>query len=360
MKKLLFLTILISASILVSCAGDHADKNPVQLPAIEVKTGEVTRVGNSKYIAASGKIETENSADLSTRMMGFVSSVKVKTGQKVNTGQLLLHINNSDLQAKKAQTEAVIIQASAAYNNAKKDYDRFTTLYQQQSASQKELDDITAQYEMAKAGLEAAQQVRNEVMAQFSYTNITAPFSGVITRTFVKEGDMATPGMPLISIEGGNTLQAVVMVSESDIFYLKENMKADVTVKSLDKTLTGKITEISSSARNSGGQYIVKITLEQINASVLSGMFVNVVFPIEKQENHFDEIILLPKSALISQGQLHGIYVVNENNIALLRWLRLGKSFGDQIEVLSGLAIGEKYVIEAQGKLFNGAKVNFR
>lgn len=360
MKKLLFLAITIPALIMVSCSGDPSDKNLAQLPVIDVKTGEVTGVGHSKHITASGKIETENSANLSTRMMGFVSSVNVKTGQKVSKGQLLLSINNSDLQAKKAQTEAAIIQASAAYNNAKKDYDRFTTLYQQQSASQKELDDITAHYEIAKAGLEAAQQMRNEVMAQFSYANITAPFSGVITGTFVKVGDMANPGMPLISIEGGNTLQAVVMVSESDIFYLKENMKADVSVKSLDKTLSGKITEISSSARNTGGQYIVKITLEEKDAPVLSGMFVNVVFPIESQENHTDGTVLVPKSALISQGQLRGIYIVNDNNIALLRWLRLGKSFGNQIEVLSGLTTGEKFVIEAQGKLFNGAKVNFQ
>ncbi len=71
------------------------------------------------------------------------------------------------MQAKKAQVDASILQATAAYNNAKKDYDRFMALFKQQSASQKELDDMTARYEMAKAGLEGAKQMRNEVMAQF-------------------------------------------------------------------------------------------------------------------------------------------------------------------------------------------------
>jgi multidrug efflux pump subunit AcrA (membrane-fusion protein) len=66
-------------------------------------------------------------------------------------------------------------------------------LFAQQSASQKELDDMTSRYEMAKAALEGAKQMRNEVQAQFSYANITAPFAGVVTNTFVKEGDMANP-----------------------------------------------------------------------------------------------------------------------------------------------------------------------
>lgn len=95
---------------MVSCSGDPSDKNLTQLPVIDVKTGEVTGVGHSKHITASGKIETENSANLSTRMMGFVSSVNVKTGQKVSKGQLLLSINNSDLQAKKPKPKRLLFK----------------------------------------------------------------------------------------------------------------------------------------------------------------------------------------------------------------------------------------------------------
>src|SRR5690606_22340976 len=137
------------------------------------------------YITASGKIEAENGANVSTRMMGYVTSLKVKTGQRVIEGQLLATINSADIQAKKAQVEAGILQATAAYNNAKKDFDRFVTLFNQRSVSQKEMDDMTTRFEMAKAGLEAARQMKNEVMAQFSYTNITAPFSGTVTGTFI-------------------------------------------------------------------------------------------------------------------------------------------------------------------------------
>lgn len=344
-------------TFLFSCSGDKT-KDAKILPAVAATVKQVAGANSSKYVSASGKIEAENSANVSTRMMGYITSIKVKTGQKVSKGQLLATVNNTDLQAKRAQTEAGITQAAAAYNSAKKDYDRFVVLLGQKSASQKEMDNVATQFEMAKAGLEAAKQMKNEVMAQFSYANITAPFSGTITNTFVKEGDMANPGMPLVSLEGNTKLQAIVMVSESEISQIKNGMAADIMVKSIDKSFKGNVIEVSSSARNTGGQYIVKLSLENTNESILSGMFANVVFPVEKPNvTAKNTMILVPKKAIINQGQLNGIYTVNNDRIAILRWLRLGKTFGDQVEVLSGLSAGENYIVEAQSKLYNGAKI---
>ena len=344
-------------TVLYSCSGDK-QKTTVELPAIEATVNEVAGANSSKYVAASGKIEAENSANVSTRMMGYITSIKVKTGQKVSKGQLLATVNNTDLQAKKAQTEAGITQATAGYNSAKKDYDRFVILLGQKSASQKEMDNVATQFEMAKAGLEAAKQMKNEVMAQFSYANLTAPFSGTVTSTMAKEGDMANPGMPLMTIEGNTKLQAIVMVSESEISQIKNGMPADIIVKSLDQSFKGRVIEVSSSAKNTGGQYIVKLSLENASKAILSGMFANVVFPIEKSNVATQStMVLVPKKAIVNQGQLSGVYTVSDDKIAVLRWLRLGKTFGDQVEVLSGLAAGEKYIVEAQSKLYNGAKI---
>lgn len=360
MKKIIIsITVLSLVSFLTSCS-EEKQKLIHELPAIAVTINEIADSHTDSYVSASGKIEAENSADISTRMMGYVTSVKVKTGQKVSKGQLLATVSSADLQAKKAQAEAGITQATAAYNSAKRDYDRFVVLFSQKSASQKEMDDMTTHFEMAKAGLEAAKQMKNEVMALFSYTNITAPFSGVVTGTFVKEGDMANPGMPLVSVEGQSKLQAVVMVSESEISNITNGISTEVTVKSLNKTLKGKVTEISSSARNTGGQYIVKIDLDNTGEDILPGMFVNAVFSVEKSNTTQNDLVLIPQKSIISQGQLKGIYIINDNNTAILRWLRLGKTYGDQIEVLSGLSLGEKYVIKADGKLYNGSKVSIQ
>lgn len=359
MKKIIAITIL-SSLIITSCGGDKKEKT-AELKAIPVKINGKLDINNSPFVTASGKIEAENSANLSTRMMGYVTKVHVKVGQNVHAGQLLVSVNNTDLQAKKAQVDASIIQAQAAYNNAKKDYDRFVNLFAQQSASQKELDDMTARYEMAKAGLEAAKQMRNEIQAQFSYSNITAPFSGVVTNTFIKEGDMANPGMPLVSVEGASKLQVTAMVSESDIANVKQGMAVKINIKSLNKVVSGRVSEISLSAKNTGGQYLVKVNLDKSDKSILSGMFVNVQFPVEKNaltNTASSERLLIPSVALVKQGQLSGVYTVGNENTAILRWLRLGKTYGDQVEVLSGLTANEAYIVSAEGKLFNGAKVN--
>lgn len=360
MKKYsLLLTALTSVFMLNSCGKDRKETAD-NIPAIPVKVSGNSVSTNPSFVTASGKIEAENSANVSTRMMGYVTKVHVKVGQKVNAGQLLVSINNTDLQAKKAQVDASILQATAAFNNAKKDFERFTVLFNQQSASQKELDDMTSRYEMAKAGLEAAKQMRNEVVAQFGYSNITAPFSGEVTNTFVKEGDMANPGLPLVSIEGASRLQVTAMVSESDIANIQNGMAVKVLVKSINKAVTGKVTEVSGSAKNTGGQYLVKINLTQTDKAILSGMFVNVQFPLANKTltTVTTDKVLVPESALVKQGQLVGIYTVGNGNTAILRWLRIGKTFGNQVEVLSGLSSEESYIVSAEGKLFNGAKIS--
>lgn len=357
MKKIIAI-LSISTVLLTSCGGDKKEQIKAE-PAIAVKVSGVSENANGGFITASGKIEAENSANLSTRMMGYITKIHVKVGQKVGAGQLLVSINNTDLQAKKAQVDATILQATAGYNNAKKDYDRFVNLFQQQSASQKELDDMTARYEMAKAGLEGAKQMRNEVLAQFSYSNITAPFSGTVTNTFVKEGDMANPGMPLVSVEGATRLQVTAMVSENDISSITKGMAVKVLVKSSNTTLNGKVSELSLSATNTGGQYLVKINLDKTDSSVLSGMFVNVQFPIENKTQAVQtDRVLVPETALVKQGQLTGIYTIGTGNVAILRWLRTGKTFGNQVEVLSGLSANEQYIVSAEGKLYNGALVS--
>jgi RND family efflux transporter MFP subunit len=343
---------------LLSCGSEDKKAVADNSPAIPVKVAQVSDNNDNPFLAVSGKIQAENSANLSTRMMGYVNNVPVNVGDKVSKGQLLVAINNADLQAQKAQVNANITKATAAFNNAKKDYERFKSLFAQNSASQKEMDDMTANYEMAKAGLEAAKQMKNEINAQFAYTNITAPFSGVITSKNVKKGDMANPGQPLISIEAPGDFEVVAMVPETEISEIKKDTKVNVNVKSINQTISGKVTEVSTSAAQTGGQYLVKIALDKTDTKILSGMFTMVQFPVERKAE--TSMVLIPKEAIVNNGQLSGVYTVSQSNTAILRWLRLGRAFGNEVEVLSGLNANESYIVSAEGKLFNGAKINIQ
>ena len=339
--------------ILVGC-GSPTDKTPIDKnPPISVSVSSVATESNSPFLSASGKIEAVNSVSLSTRIMGFVDKIHIKVGEKVKKGQLLVSINNTDLSAKRAQTNAGIAEAQAAFSSAEKDYQRFKNLFEQNSATQKELDDQRARYEMAKARLQGAQEMRNEVQSQFAYVDLRAPFDGIITNKFIDQGDMANPGAPLVSLEGAGSFIVLAAVPEGEIAKIKSGTEVQVNVKSLSNDLRGKVTEISGSANNSGGQYLVKVVLDTIDSGLRSGMYATVRFPVERTTK--SEGILVPKEALVTRGELTGIYTVGQNNTAILRWLRLGRSYGDRVEVLSGLAADEKYIVTADSKLYNGA-----
>ena len=358
MKKLLKIATIALVLLITSCSNDTTKKAPNTTPV--VVTVNTPLAASNSFLTASGKIEAVQNANLSTRMMGFVNNVHVKVGDKVKQGQLLVSINSADISAQKAQVSASITEATAAFKNAEKDYNRFKALYNDNSASQKEMDDMTAHYEMAKARLEAANQMKNQVNAQLSYSNITAPFSGVITGKYINKGDMANPGMPLISMETPGQYQVIAMVPESEITKITNGIEVKVLVKSTNQLIPGKVTEVSTSTKNTGGQYLVKVLLNKTSANLLSGMFTSVQFPIEKNTDTINGLFLIPKSALVQQGQLTGIYTIGNENTAILRWLRLGKSFGDDVEVLSGLSNNEQYVVTAEGKLYNGAKVTIQ
>jgi RND family efflux transporter MFP subunit len=357
-KKIAYKILVFSLTLgLLNCGEDKktiVDNSPVIL----VEVNQIKADGNNPFLSVSGKIQATNSADLSTRMMGYVNKVHVNVGDKVRKGQLLVSINNNDLQAKRAQVNAGIMEATAAFNNAQKDYNRFKNLFANNSASQKEMDDMTANFEMAKARLEAANQMKNEINAQFAYSNITAPFSGTVTSKNVETGNMANPGVPLISLETPGNFEVMAMVPETEISEIKKGTSVAILIKSINKSIQGKVVEVSTSAKNTGGQYLVKINLEKTDANILSGMFTTVQFPIERKAK--TEMVLIPAEAIVTYGQLSGVYTVSQTHTAMLRWLRLGRTFGDQVEVLSGLNSDEAYIVSAEGKLYNGAKVSLQ
>ncbi len=360
MTKAKLYTTLLGTLVLLSssCGGGNKKQITDSSPAVQVSVSSVMEENGNPFLTASGKIEAIKSANLSTRIMGHVEKIHVQVGDKVRSGQLLLSINNVDLSAKLAQANAGITEATAAFKNAEKDFGRYTNLFNENSASQKELDDVTANYNMANARLEAAKQMKNEVNAQFSYANIRAPFNGVITNRFVNVGDMANPGMSLLEAEAPGNFQVLAMVPESEISQITEGIEVDVVLKSLNKTVKGKVVEISTSAKNTGGQYLVKVVLHKTSINILSGMYATVRFPIAKGVT--SRAVFIPLDALVKRGQLSGVYTVSQSNTAVLRWLRLGRKFGEKVEVLSGLSPDEQYIIGAQGKLYNGAKISIR
>lgn len=356
MKNIFKITALITLFTFFGCKESTVEKVNVKEEVIVVKVAKVSTNNTTPFITSSGKVVAENSANISTRIMGYVKKVYVKTGSKVVKGQLLIEINNNDLQAKKLQAQANVYQSEAVFNNSQKDLKRFQQLFKENSASQKELDNIIAQFKVSKANLTAAKEMLNEVESQFNYFKITAPFDGVIVNKFIEEGNMANPGTILLSVENTNTVKIETMVSEKEITGIKKGAEVKVIISAINTQLKGKIAEISSSSINTGGQFLVTILLDKTNVKVLSGMYATVQFSSEIKTT--ESAVLIPEKAIIKRGQLQGIYTISTSGTAILRWLRLGKKQGENVEVISGLTNGETYIVSSTSKLFNGAKVS--
>ena len=242
--------------------------------------------------------------------------------------------------------------------SAKKDYDRFTALYKQQSASAKELDNATLQYNAVKAKADAAKEMRNEVNAMLEYTTLIAPFSGTVTQKFVDAGSIANPGMPIVAIEQNDSYELSASVPETDINAIKTGESVAVIIKSANKSFKGTVTQINQSSQYSGGQYIIKVSIPEAEKKGLyAGMYANL--SLEKPNTNKGEMskVMIPTSSIITKDDLTGLFTVSANNTALLRWVRLGQTIGANVEVISGLEKNEQFILSSEGKLYNGVSV---
>lgn len=344
------------------CSSHKKNENKSVAQAIQVSVAN-PESQNNNGISASGTIESERTAQISTRNMGYITKVYVKVGDRVQKGQLLVTISDHDIRAKKAQAEAVLSSANAALRVAEKDHNRFTALYQQESASAKELENINLHFEAAKAGADAAKQMLNEVNAMLAYSRVVAPFSGTVTQKMSDEGSMANPGMPILTIEQDGQLQISASIPESDISQTHTGAAAEVEIKSINRTFKGEVIQISQSSQFSAGQYQVKVSIpEQEVNGLFAGMYATIFIPTTKSDkaDEGSSSVWVPKESLVHREQLTGIYTVNSDNTVALRWVRIGKSNGNQVEVLSGLAKEESFVRVADNKLYNGAPVEIK
>ena len=188
-----FIILMAITSLLAGCQSEKNNGSDTG-SAVKVVLKSPSTPEGGAYFTISGSIESEHFASLSTRNMGYVSRVYAKVGDKVRKGQLLIDINSEEIDAKKAQAHAGLKQAEAQLAVAKKNFDRYTALFNENSASQKELDDITLQYEIARANHERALQIENEIDANMAYSHIRAPFAGVITSKNDQDGRHGPPG----------------------------------------------------------------------------------------------------------------------------------------------------------------------
>jgi len=271
-------------------------------------------------------------------------------------------------EAKKALAAAVSARdaARAEKELAFTTYERYRNLRKKKLVSVQAFDEIDARYRQTKAALERAEAMIEAASARVNQAQadlasvrvtskdavITAPHDGIITKKFVDKGDLARPGTPLLALETTRGFCVDTVLPETYIAYVEPRQKVAVTIPAMkNASFEGNVCTIVPSADEKSRSFIVKINLP-VDRTVKSGLFARVRIPLGHSRK-----LLIPRKAVINRGQLTGLYLVDSKNIAHFRLIRLGKTFGDSVEVLAGLKEGDLYVQGAPPRLEDGARV---
>ena len=305
-------------------------------PPVKIQTATVSSHNIRSRVEVAGTVQAVEQAVIAAKISGTIIEIPIVLGSRVNQGDLLIKINAEEISAR-------VLQAQAQLAQAKRNMQREEKLLQRQASTPETVKSMSDMLAIAKAGYREASSV-------LSYTIITAPFSGVITRKVANTGDLATPGAPLLHLEDDNHLQVVTSVPESIALQIAINDQLSIHFPTIRTKVTGKIAEISPVIDPSSRTSKIKINLST-STGLRTGMFARVQLPGTESRT-----LMIPQTAVIPSGQLEKVFVI-DNDKAWLRLIRTGTNQDNMVEVLSGLDAGEVVATENNRLLVNGQTV---
>lgn len=364
-------------------------------PAIAATVGIAKRAPFVERYEAVGTVASKTTSPLASRLMGQVTAVRVREGDRVRAGQVLVEIEARDVAANVARAEAGVAEAerslveidraveaaeqaraaaTASHDLAKATCERYAKLVEAQVVSRQAFDEAEARYKMAAAELarastdvEMQRARRSQTLARIEqaraesrranvslgYATIVAPADGIVVAKTVEVGTMAQPGVPLLTIENPSTYRLEASVEESHAARVRLGAEVPVRIDALGGLeVPGSVAEITPAADPASRSVVVKIDLPATRG-LRSGQYGVAAFPSGERT-----VIAAPRGALVERGQMTGIFVVDESNVARLRFVTTGERSGESVEILSGLDEGQRFVAENAGGLADGRKIS--
>jgi RND family efflux transporter MFP subunit len=309
-----------------------AASGPAPVP-VRVRTVEASAGAPSRRVA--GTVVATERATLSTRIAARVTRIRVREGDRVKRGALLVSLAAADVRG---QVEAARASRDAAAAHER----RIRALLAERAATPAELEQATAQRAQADAALAAAE-------ATLGYAELRAPFSGTVQARRVEEGDFVSPGTPLLELTGGPGLEIQATLSEEEASGVRSGQRLSFDAGAVRGT--AEVFAMAPGGDPASHRVAVRARLAGDVTGLRSGAFARLALPATGAP----DAISIPRSAVVERGDLTGAFVV-ESGRARLRWLALGEPAGDRVGVRAGLRPGER-VVDAPGALVDGAPV---
>jgi membrane fusion protein, multidrug efflux system len=360
------LLVLIAVVSLVGCSSEQSRTAPSPETMRNIPVLAVQQANVPDLLEAVGTVRAAQTSDAASQMMGNIVDIRAHEGDHVQRGQVLAVIDDSEPRAAVDRATAAVTAAQQQLVAAESDLalaestlKRYQTLFERKSVSPQEFDEVIARQQaalarrdMAKAGQAQAQAALSQTRTSLDYTRILAPFDGVVTEKKADSGTLASPGMSIFTVEDVRRYRLEATVNENDLRYVRTGQQVSVVIDVFGNAgLKGKVVQIVPAADAASRTFLVKIDLPT-DTRLRSGLFGRAQFSRGERQ-----ALLIPRSAVVERGQLQGIYVLDQNKVASLRYITLGKPSGAEVEVLAGLQDGERLVATPGALDLNGKRI---
>jgi multidrug efflux system membrane fusion protein len=386
MRREWFIAMILLIFFVTGCGRkeEGIEEKPTPIRGLKIETIRLAPV--EEEYEAVGTVRSRTTSVLSSKTVGNILAVHVREGDRVRTDQLLIEIDDRDsrTQLQKAQAglrevedakeeiEQNILAAKSAREAAEAGkslarvtFKRYQALLEQKSVSQQEYDEVQAKLKVAEAEADRAATMIQALMAKkgqvlakmeqvkagiagaeinVGYSRILSPINGIVTAKQAEIGLLATPGVPLLTVEDNSHYRLEVSVEDAMLnrIHLRDPVRISIDALGQEE-FSRKVSEIVPASDPASRSYTVKVDLPEgpkrsgTEVGLKSGLFGKARFPVGKTE-----AILIPQSAIVHEGQLTGVYVVDQAGIARFRLVKTGKIYEGRIEILSGLNQGDR------------------
>ncbi|HEY5717382.1 MAG TPA: efflux RND transporter periplasmic adaptor subunit [Motiliproteus sp.] len=288
--------------------------------------------------AVPASVQAKQASVISARLLSTITAVKVRAGDTVRAGQLLVELDQRDLRARLLQSEEQVRASQARLQEAQSTLKRVEDLYTRKLVAQADLDRARSSFDSLTADLASAQQGVQEAQTALSHTRITAPIDGRIVDRFAEPGDTASPGVPLLSIYNPTTLRIEARVREKLALALRPDQPLEVRIPALEQTLQAELEELVPSADPGSRSFLVKARIAQ-DGRLLPGLYAELRVPAGEES-----LLLIPQDRVASVGQLNLVWVVTGAGVER-RFVRLGTTMGERVQVLAGVSAGDELLL---------------
>lgn len=346
-------------------SGQHTEtRAPETLSNVSIVVAHKSSVPD--WLEAMGTVRAAQTSQVSSQMMGNIREIRAQEGDRVQAGQVLATIDDSQPRAAVEQATAAVAAAEKEVSAADSDLTlaeatqkRYQQLFDKKSVSPQEFDEVKARRQsaearrdMARAGQAQANAALTQARNSLGYTIVRAPFAGAVAEKKADSGTLASPGTAIFTIEDTRSYRLEVTIDESSIRIVRAGQSVSVLLEAIGNAeFSGKVTQIVPAADPASRSFLVKIGLPA-DAHLRSGLFGRARFSLGERQ-----ALLIPRAAIVEHGQLQGVYVIDANRMSGLRYITLGKAAGQQVEVLSGLQDGEKIVADPGTRELGGKQI---